>query len=111
MLMRSTMPRLRARTRPMSIVMCPVSVSYRAALRAKCAILALQISFLLGRHGVTSAADPPTLHDGSARTRSRHMPSKQPAAHFAAQDQDLKPLWVGHGFLPCAPITENFAPR
>ena len=55
-------------------------------------------NFILARHAGdvrTRAADPPPFYDGSALTRSRHMPSDQLAAGAAARG-------LGHQSVPLA---------
>src|SRR5215813_14619398 len=50
------------------------------------------------------APDPPTLHDGSAPPRLRHMPSQQLTSLSTAKDQDFELFWLRHELPPCVTL-------
>jgi hypothetical protein len=47
----------------------------------------------------TGAADPFAFHDGSSPSGACHLPGDELAASSAAEDEDVVPIGLGHGFL------------
>src|SRR5262249_39754804 len=47
----------------------------------------------------TGAADPSAFHDGSSPSGCCHLPGDELAASSAAEDDDVVPFGLGHGFL------------
>src|SRR5262245_7474987 len=47
----------------------------------------------------TGTADPFAFNDGSSPSGSCHLPGNELAASSAAEDEDVVPIGLGHGFL------------
>src|ERR1700746_386832 len=78
----------------MSIVMGPVIIVPKwAPCCARCAIRALQISFLLGRQAMLGQEAP------SPPPPPRHVPSQQLAGFSTAKDENFQPFWLRHEHL------------